>query len=72
MWCPGDPEKLDTPLWEYVIELKPSKSEQNPERTQNEIINLIFRNRQVAMTSLKAIKEGKTIDFKKSHPELFL
>ncbi len=49
--------------WDYIIHL---------EKTQNEYIKLIFRHKNVALSTLKHLKYCTQPDFKTEFPELFL
>jgi len=64
MWMIDDPApEGDEVLWEYVIHL---------DKSYNEYIKLIFRHKNVALSTLKHFKAGTEIDYRKEFPELFL
>ena len=65
LWLPEDPPPTDEIISDYILLLV------NPE-IQEEHIRIIFRQYQVAMTVMDSIRSNNEINFKKSHPELFL
>ncbi len=64
MWMPEDPPAVtDDALWEYVIHM---------DKKYDEYVRLIFRHLNVAISTMKHLKNNTQIDYKKEFPELFL